>query len=192
MENEIWKDVSWYKWLYEVSNLWNIKSLWNSQTKKEKILKPWKNLCWYLYVGLYKNSNKKHYLVHRLTAIAFLDNSENKKEVNHINWIKNDNRIENLEFCTRSENTIHNIKVLWNKTPFQTNNPMKWRFWKDNHLSKEINQYNLDWEFIRSWDWAREVQRELWIKYSSISNACLWISKVAWWFKWRMANKLYE
>lgn len=66
----------------------------------------------YYSVGLVKeNGTYKRVFVHRLIAIAFIPNPENKKEVNHINGIKTDNRIENLEWCTRRENAVHAVSM---------------------------------------------------------------------------------
>ena len=66
----------------------------------------------YPYVTLCKNGKLKSIKVHRLVAMAFIDNTENKPEINHINGIKTDNRVENLEWCTSKENSVHKTEVL--------------------------------------------------------------------------------
>lgn len=105
-KSEIWKDVPWYEWKYFISDLWNIKSY-------RKELNPYKNKYWYKQTILIKwRSQKKTFLIHRLVLLAFLQNPEKKEQVNHINWIKIDNRLINLEWCTHSENQLHRRRVL--------------------------------------------------------------------------------
>ena len=101
-ENEIWKSVKNYEDLYEVSNFGRVKSL-----IKDKILSHCKSQNDYCRVALYKNKNAKMKSVHRLVAESFLINYDNKPQVNHINCIKNDNNVNNLEWCTSVENNKH-------------------------------------------------------------------------------------
>ena len=119
--NEVWKDVKGYKGLYQVSNLGRVKSLdrkidvkakdkkKHKRKYKETILKQCDNGNVYLYVNLYKNKKVCRKRVNRLVAIAFLDNPNNYPIVNHINGIKTDNRLENLEWVTHQENILHAI-----------------------------------------------------------------------------------
>jgi hypothetical protein len=97
--------------IYHVSNLGNIKTFNWRNTGREAILKPAKDKKGYLRVALVKDGKLITYKVHRLVASNFLDNFNNKPQVNHINGIKNDNRVENLEWVNNSENILHAVKL---------------------------------------------------------------------------------
>lgn len=108
---EIWEPVVGYENLYEISNLGRIKSLKYRGGKKQKILSTY-NVHGYKRVRLFDGRTKHSTGVHRIVAEAFLDNPESKQFVNHIDGDKGNNRLENLEWATRSENTIHAFRVL--------------------------------------------------------------------------------
>lgn len=103
---EIWKPIKDFENIYEVSNLGRIKSFKNY---KISFLIGSSSGDGYRAITLCGNKNKRIY-IHRLVALHFIENLENKIEVNHINGIKDDNRVENLEWCTKSENSIHALK----------------------------------------------------------------------------------
>ena len=101
---EQWRPVVGYEGLYEVSSYGNVYSM-----RTKKILKPRDNGRGYLRVNLYKNGKQKNCRVHRLVAEAFIPNPENKPTLNHINEIKTDNRVCNLEWMTHKENTQYSL-----------------------------------------------------------------------------------
>ena len=107
---EMWKDILGYESLYQVSNLGNVRSL-----KRNKNLALCDNGEGYMKVKLHS----KPYRVHRLVAMAFIPNLENKPQVNHINSDKADNRVENLEWVTNAENTKHGYKQAFKNSNYK-------------------------------------------------------------------------
>lgn len=110
---EIWKDIEGYEGLYKVSNFGRIKSLIhydveNGYKKKEHIINGWINRG-YMSVSLSKNKKHKNFYIHRLVAIAFIENKNNKPFINHIDYNPLNNHVNNLEWCTQKEN------VNWSK-----------------------------------------------------------------------------
>ena len=112
---EVWKDIRGYEGLYQVSSLGKVKScekmIFHFRGGLRKLKEKERKLVFdsdgYLVVDLYKEGKGKMNKVHRLVATAFIENTQNKKCVNHKNGIKSDNKVENLEWCTNSENQIH-------------------------------------------------------------------------------------
>lgn len=114
MSQEIWRDVIGYEGLYQVSDKGNVKSLdimRNGKTKKYlikgQVLKKSITNWGYHRAALYKDRKRQYFKVHRLVAIAFIDNSEDKPQVNHIDGDKLNNNLNNLEWSTRIENMQH-------------------------------------------------------------------------------------
>ena len=113
--NEIWKQIEGYEGIYEVSNFGRVKRLLitlHSRFYKEKILTNcFNNRTGYCFVALRKNDKDKNYSVHRLVAQAFIPNPSNLSDVNHIDGNKLNNNIDNLEWCTRSQNLKHALQI---------------------------------------------------------------------------------
>lgn len=103
---EIWKEITGYEGIYEISSFGNLRSIYRRQYF---ILKP--KQTGYCVVSLRKNGRNQELKVHRIVAAAFIPNTENKPVVNHINGIKNDNRVENLEWVTHRENICVHYKL---------------------------------------------------------------------------------
>lgn len=113
---EIWKNITGYEGMYQVSNLGNVKSLkrkkWNGfdyQEVVEKFLSQ-KTHNGYKYVNLCKPKSQKMISVHRLVAIEFIDNPEQKKYVNHKDNNPSNNNSNNLEWCTQAENIQYAVQ----------------------------------------------------------------------------------
>lgn len=112
LEGEIWKRIPGYS-LYEISNMGRLKTFNWKGCGRTAIMKPALDVNGYYRTMLKRDSDGKigTVKVHRLVAITFIPNPENKPQVNHINAIRNDNRVENLEFCTQSENIKHSFNI---------------------------------------------------------------------------------
>lgn len=183
---EIWKTIPEYEERYMVSNLGRVKSLsrkkWNRFeffTTKEIILGKRYNKKGYLSVILYKNDTKKCFAVHRLVAQAFIPNPENKAQINHINCIKDNNTVENLEWCTNQENQTHAKMNHLYKSKVGTLNPN----------SKSVIQLDLNGNFIKKWDCMNDVKRFYKLNGAHISDVCKEKRKMACGFKWKYYNE---
>lgn len=111
MSKEIWQDIKGYEKLYQISNLGRVRSLIK---KHPKIIKQ-HNIGVYKRIGLSKNKQKKNYLVHKLVAETFIPNPENLPCVNHKDGNKENNNVNNLEWCTYQYNNRHARKTGLNK-----------------------------------------------------------------------------
>lgn len=113
LPNEVWKDIKGYEGLYQISDYGRIKSFYRTTTHT-RILKERTHRDGYLYVGLYKNGKTTTAKSHRLVALYFIPNPENKPQVNHKDGNKLNNNVENLEWCTAAENARHAVDTgLW-------------------------------------------------------------------------------
>lgn len=180
---EIFKDIPWYEWLYQVSNIWNVKSIKSWRWLNYRIMNTQEN-NWYLVVWLKINWVRKACKVHRLVALTFIENTKNKPQINHIDWNRKNNTVDNLEWVTNWENVKHSYSFLSRKTTSY----WKWKnrdlYWK----KKPILQLSKDWFFIKEWWSAEDAKNILWVGTSNISECCNWKRKSAWWYLWKFKS----
>ena len=106
IENEVWKDIEGYDGAYQVSDLGRVRSL---KYGKVRVLRPVNNGKGYLVVHLKRDGSQKNFLVHRIVAQAFIpNNDESKNQVNHKDENKENNRVDNLEWCDNRYNNTYN------------------------------------------------------------------------------------
>lgn len=170
--NEQFAHIPWYEWMYLISNLWTVISI---KSRYNRRLNTSMNK-WYVRVTLNDWCSSRTRGIHRLVANTFIPNPESKPQVNHINWVRNDNRAENLEWVTSSENQMHAYKTLWRI------NGNKGKFWKDSSRSKKYNQHTLAWDFVKVWYGTWDIHRELWLSTGDIIQCAKGKQKTCWWF----------
>lgn len=162
MEKEIWKPVVGYEGKYEVSNLGNVASLNYRNTGKRNLLSPTKRSNGYYCITPLIKGRKCNMPVHRLVGKAFIPNPENKPQINHIDGNKLNNRVENLEWCTCSENTLHAVKMGLKVMPIG----------EGSTSSKTVYQYTKDGIFIRAYGSTTEAERITGIHSCNIGQCC--------------------
>ena len=172
MDKELWKDVKNYEGLYQVSNYGRVKRLEGliyatgkhtyTYIKKERILKPIL-CCGYLYVSLSKHNKRKNVRIHKLVAEAFIPNPNNYNNIDHKDTNKQNNRADNLIWCTNVQNM---------------NNPLTLE-----KMGKPVYQFTKNGEFIKEWRSGKYAQEQLNICH--ISACCLGKRKTAGGYVWR-------
>ena len=171
-KNEIWKDIKGFEGVYQASNLGRIKSLERinvlGRRVKEKILKPLITRKGYYLIGLYKNSIQKFYYVHRLVWIAFNGQIPEGYEINHLNEVKSNNRLENLNLVTHKENINFGTRT--------------------EKCSKSVLQFTLEDILIKEYPSINQVARETGFNQGNICGCCNGKRKTAHGFKWKYKN----
>lgn len=173
MEQEIWKPVEGYEGLYEVSNMGNVRSLAYRKDGVARIMKPWPHSTFYgsngnryQVVSLWKNKKGRKIFVHKLVAMAFKPNPDGKKEVDHINAIRYDNRADNLRWVTRSENRQNPISKR------RMSESHKGRYGAQTSHHHGVVQLSIEGEYIRKWESISTAVRELGLRQSGITACC--------------------
>ena len=182
-EQEVWKSVVGFEGYYEVSNLGRVRSMERTivcsdgKIRKHKgvVLSMIKHNSGYMEVKLFKDGVGTGFLIHRLVAFAFIPNPDNKPELDHINTIRTDNRVENLRWVTRKENCGNNIthkRVLDRaNSSVVIAKTLATKAKKNSHLApKRVYQFTLDGEFIAEYSSCHEAARKTGANFVMIST----------------------
>lgn len=169
--DENWLPVRGFEEAYLVSNLGNIWSL-----RRNKLLRVRKSTRGYGQVNLSLRGVMTTHRVHRLVATHFLPNPLNLTEVNHLNENKLDNRVENLEWCTRSHNVNYGNRTEKQKAK----------------VSIPVVQFSLNGTQIAVYPSVIQAARELKLSHSSISECCRGKRKTLGGYKWKYAQEVKQ
>lgn len=167
---EIWKDISGYNGVYQISNLGRVRSC-EGKSGDYSIRAP--RFCGkgYRSITLHDSGKRRYFLIHRLVAEAFLENPHGFPQVNHKDGNKQNNCVNNLEWCTNSENMNHAYANLLTRR------------------ARPILQFDKQGNFIKKWDSSSEFSRFIGVKNNScISDVCNGKRKSAYGYIWKYAD----
>ena len=176
---EIWKDVVEYEGIYKVSSHGRIMRIKKSKGTKRPLIKPIKNLSG-LYVTLRNCGDDSLKKIHRIVLESFIGIKLDKPQVNHLDGNRWNNNINNLEWCTQSENIKHSHHEL----------VRDYSAYGENHgNSKSISQYDKSDNFINTYGSVNEAGRQLKIFFGNIAKCARGERKYAGGFIWKYENK---
>lgn len=183
---EVWKDIEGYEGIYQVSNLGRVRSLDRefvtkagfAQSTKGCFIKPFTTRNGYLSVRLRTLISRKTYFVHRLVAQTFIPNPDCLPIINHRDENKQNNRVDNLEWCTQEYNVNYGSS-LSKLSASHRNHPC---------LSKEVRQLLLTGELLHVYPSAKEAARQAGLSDSNIVRCCNAPSKTAGGYRWEYSE----
>ena len=190
MYNEEWKDIKGYEGLYQVSSEGRYKSCdrfilrknrWGKINKvfyPGQVMKKYINNKGYYTARLSKNNKSSTKLIHRLVAEAFIGNPNNLPEINHKDENKENNRADNLEWCTRQYNNNYGIQSKeGRRTSYK-------------HRMKAVAQYTLDNKLIATYDGLRIAKEQTGINNLGIARCCEGKQKTSGGYIWKYTDRI--
>lgn len=182
---EIFKDIHGFEGLYQVSNYGRVKNLSRLVPGKlnsireiaEKILAPRYDSHHCYRVVLHRGGIRHEAKIHRLVAQAFIPNSGNKPFINHIDGNPLNNNVDNLEWCTASENVSHAYRTGLAKAKSGINH----------HGIRPVFQFSLDGKLLRRFDYIRQAANETKIREEAITQCLRGNNQTSGGFKWKYA-----
>jgi hypothetical protein len=186
--NETWKEIPGFDGRYEVSSHGRIRTYsngrWGNKTHG-RIMTLKRNPAGYSFVALHKpfgGGKCEYHMVHRLVAKMFIPNPENKETVNHIDGNKTNNNVENLEWATHSENSIHAVRTGLS-TPSQRQNDVTIQ-----RCSIPVIMLDKNMNLLANYENAKQASIQTGTDHSSIIKCCRGKLRTANGFVWRYAT----
>jgi HNH endonuclease len=155
--------------------------------KTNKLLKPYQNKRnGYMYISFSINGKIYSKRVHRLVAIAFIENPNKYSDVNHKDGDKTNNKKNNLEWCTRSKNILHSYDTGIRKRKHERSKKREIK--SRNRSKKSVYQYDMNGVFIKKYSSGYEASNENGVSSANISSVCLGKRKAAGDFIWKFTR----
>lgn len=185
---EKWRAVIGYEGLYEVSNLGNIRSVDKvsrmpcngeraTKVVKGKLLKPYESGNGYFKIALVKDGKSRKHFVHRIVADAFLQNPGNCSVVNHIDFNRRNNKVDNLEWCSQRENLLHGTLRLVEGLDYK---------------DLRIGRFDKDGNLVDVWSSLSKIEETLGICKTDVLACCRGRLKSSYGYIWRYVNSRNE
>lgn len=181
--NENWKAIPGWEGRYEVSNMGRVRSLnrtVRSRVFPGKILSQRVNKQGYLYVGLSSHSKVVSYKVHRLVALAFIENSNGETCIDHIDRDKLNNRAENLRWCTLSDNQNNPLTLKYRRERIESGVYTR--------KGVAVKQLNLDGELIQSFNSIYLAEKATGLHHATIRKRCYMDDNVWGGYRWEFVD----
>ena len=166
---EEWRDVLGFEELYQVSNFGNVRTVKNGEAE----MSQQENRNGYMTVHLRNKGVERRAMVHRLVAEAFIPNPDELRDVNHKNGDKSDNRLENIEWVSHSDNMTHSFRELGKNV-------------------RHIVQLDLDNNFIERWNSIIEASEATGVCRTDIGECCMGNRKHTKGYKWKYEEDYEE
>lgn len=183
----MFKEIQGYEGLYSINEdglILRHKRTTNNRrgvfVLEEKFLSTTAKANGYIQTTLTKDKSKKHFSVHRLVAQVFIPNPDNKPCINHKDGNRSNNNVNNLEWCTHSENNLHAFRTL-NKAPTKG---CLGKFGAEHHSSKPVIQWSLSGQMLNTFAGQHEASRMTGVNRGNISGAISGRYKTAGGFNW--------
>lgn len=180
-----WKDIKGYEGYYQINELGKVK-----RVDSGKILKNAVGKIGYPVVSLWKNNKGQTKYIHRMLAECFLSNHDNKREVNHIDGVKTNNNLSNLEWVTPKENIKHaydkGLNYFSKEGRGRISKSTSGRNVSNPPRRKKVLMYNEKGEFLKEYESATQAAFDTGISFSTVCGICRGSkSSKKWFFKYK-------